>query len=58
MEVRCLVKLFADRNECLFGSVCPNTARCENTPGSYRCLCDNGFELVGNNECRGKICLY
>jgi len=44
-----------DINECL-SSPCANTMKCENTPGSYRCVegCDPGYTWsIKHAECRG-----
>ena len=27
---------------------------CVNTPGSYYCNCEHGFQLINNTECDGK----
>ncbi|TRZ00821.1 hypothetical protein DNTS_026704 [Danionella cerebrum] len=39
-----------DVNECAqpFG---PCIQLCSNTPGSYRCLCQNGFKMLSNDSC-------
>lgn len=57
----CVVHIFhvcADLNECMAKQgVCKN-GRCENTVGSYRCKCDQGF--IANptqTECIGKCVL-
>ena len=42
--------LTSDVDECEMYSVCNENARCRNTPGSYLCLCNDGYQ--GN----GKIC--
>jgi hypothetical protein len=49
-----------DINECL-SSPCAKTIKCENTPGSYRCVegCDPGYTWsLKQGECRGKIILF
>ena len=33
-----------DKNECLNSTACPLTATCNNTQGSYLCVCNPGFE--------------
>ena len=33
-----------DKNECLNTTLCPLTATCRNTQGSYFCVCNPGFE--------------
>ena len=45
-----------DINECL-SSPCPNTMKCENSPGSYQCIegCNLGYVWsIRHGECRGK----
>jgi len=44
-----------DVDECaLGGQVCTQTARCDNTYGSYRCVCKEGFEQDSDSQtCRG-----
>lgn len=44
-----------DINECL-SNPCPKTMKCENTPGSYRCIegCDEGYMWsIKHRQCRG-----
>lgn len=45
-----------DINECDRNpSLCPDHSKCENTPGSYKCICDEGFkedEKNGKKICR------
>ena len=60
-EIRLIFKIIflLDINECLT-SPCAKTMKCENTPGSYRCIegCDPGYQWsIKNGECRGKILL-
>src|SRR5690606_22400384 len=41
-----------DVDECALGTAtCPANSRCLNTPGSYECLCDCGFEPDGVGGC-------
>uniref|UniRef100_A0A3Q2E326 Latent-transforming growth factor beta-binding protein 1-like n=1 Tax=Cyprinodon variegatus TaxID=28743 RepID=A0A3Q2E326_CYPVA len=58
--------LFADIDECR-RSPCSN-GRCENTPGSFRCVCLNGYRLKNNtctdvdecaepSQCPGQMCV-
>ena len=44
-----------DVDECtLGGQVCTQNAHCENTYGSYRCVCKEGFEQEHDSQtCRG-----
>lgn len=37
-----------DINECMFESICPSHTKCINTPGSYECACEEGFEPNSN----------
>ena len=50
-----------DVNECaVMPGMCRN-GTCENTFGSYRCICDRGFTLTDNGDCFGKevyLCEY
>ena len=41
-----------DINECVTGSLCDNNALCENTEGSFMCVCKEGFDGDGFN-CTG-----
>lgn len=42
---------FSDVDECQFD---PCQGKCVNTPGSYSCLCEEGF-ILKNEQCIGKI---
>lgn len=49
---RALVSL-ADVDECANGAAC-GEARCQNLPGSYSCLCDEGYAFSSQEKaCRG-----
>ena len=50
-----LYDLYVDVDECaVSGQVCAQTAHCENTYGSYRCVCKEGFEQEPDSQsCRG-----
>ena len=52
------VPCFPDIDECsLFASsLCQHT--CRNTLGSYECGCEDGFELILNNFCIGKLWMH
>lgn len=39
----------------LYFSVLGVDTECVNTPGSYKCMCRNGFELTSNGSCIGEI---
>jgi len=44
----------SDIDECVEQpSVCVNGG-CQNTHGSFRCLCNGGFELTVNGDCIGR----
>ena len=51
-----MVYLFLDVDECNASvSVCDVKATCQNTLGSYLCICESGF--TGNGKtCIGKMC--
>ena len=44
-----------DINECIeLPSLCKPRGTCKNTPGSYKCLCDDGYEWKANiRKCQG-----
>jgi len=45
----------ADVDECsLKLDNCESTAICDNSPGSYRCLCRAGYRML-NGICQGEI---
>lgn len=45
--------LFVDINECLLDTdLCPN-GRCENLHGTYKCICNPGYEV----DSTGKNCI-
>lgn len=47
-----------DINECASGGAkCGPNMYCENTLGSYRCLCERGFKNVNETACVGKFSL-
>ena len=43
---------FLDINECENGSLCDNNTKCNNTEGSFMCVCQEGFDGDGFN-CTG-----
>lgn len=44
-----------DIDECANDTVCGNHGFCDNTDGSFRCLCDQGFETSPSGwECVGE----
>ena len=46
------ITVFLDLDECLLNP-CQAGATCQNTPGSFACLCQSGFQTVANG-CVGK----
>ena len=50
LKLRCY---FLDTNECLENSPCHRNATCNNTEGSYMCMCDTGYDGDGFT-CNGK----
>jgi len=49
-----------DENECAMsrGQVCPQNSRCENTHGSFSCICNPGFQLnTAMTTCEGQYSL-
>ena len=43
----------ADIDECMGDHGCDQT--CVNTPGSYYCNCERGYQLINNTECDGMV---
>jgi len=55
-----LTGVYTDEDECerSRGQVCPRHSRCENTRGSFKCVCDPGFKLdTLTTTCQGQ-CTY
>ena len=46
--------IFADDDECNLG-ICPFTADCENTYGSFICHCKDGFRKTAPTICEGQL---
>ena len=44
---------YLDTNECLQNSTCHPNAKCNNTEGSYVCMCNTGYDGDGFT-CNGK----
>ena len=45
---------FADVDECLlFSGICQ--WQCVNQPGSFRCVCPEGYQLQGPRLCQGTV---
>ena len=50
--------IFIDINECTQSSHnCSHNARCQNTVGSFRCICNNGYTGNGT-QCTGLCFLF
>ena len=47
--------LVVDKDECQYGNVCPFNSHCENTEGSFTCVCNPGLEKR-DRQCVG-MCL-
>ena len=45
----------ADVNECATDGACDENAACFNTPGSYICVCNDGYNGNGYEAC---VCEY
>lgn len=45
---------YLDINECFLDNACEPNAKCQNTIGSYNCLCEPGFRSDGKN-CVGML---
>jgi len=43
----------SDINECENPDACHPNATCEDSEGSYHCLCEDGFSGDGNSHCSG-----
>lgn len=41
---------FADIDECVNNTVCDSHGFCDNTPGSFRCLCYQGFQAPQDGQ--------
>lgn len=49
----CAVSFLADMDECEDPAVQCLGGECRNTPGSYECHCQAGFELINGTVCTG-----
>ena len=47
----------ADINECMKGSICQSNATCQNSIGSYQCVCNPGFIKNGSSCVAMEKCL-
>ncbi|XP_068724255.1 uncharacterized protein [Montipora capricornis] len=45
-----------DINECTIKSLCPAHSYCTNTVGSYRCVCEKGYEAINDSNHRLEKC--
>lgn len=43
-----------DIDECKNTSICPENSVCQNTNGSFSCLCDSGYSQAAG-KCVGKL---
>ena len=51
--------LFPDVNECEDPDICGTVGMCNNTAGSYMCLCPSGYLLDEMSMlCQGELCQY
>lgn len=45
-----------DIDECAIGTAeCGPHSTCMNTNGNYKCVCDQGYTLIGKHQCVGKF---
>ena len=53
----CVFLFSPDINECEENNICGNVAKCENMPGTYKCVCPEGYAFnMENKKCFGKEC--
>ena len=43
-----------DVDECLINDTCGAHSKCENSPGTYQCVCDCGYKSITKDSCTGK----
>ena len=57
IEYKVITNAISDIDECTDGSdPCHlNTTTCDNTPGSYRCICKQGYDQNNGHKCAGNI---
>ena len=49
-------KCDADIDECASGNPCSGANQvCQNTPGSYRCICEAGYNEKSPGNCTGSV---
>lgn len=54
---RLVLFLSPDINECEKNNICGNVAKCENMPGTYKCVCPKGYAFnMEKKNCFGKEC--
>ena len=51
----CVCTAVTDFDECTTRGLCGSNAMCQNTDGSYICLCTTGFSRVNGGVCEGMI---
>lgn len=57
--VWCSMSLFADIDECVNNTVCDSHGFCDNTAGSFRCLCYQGFQAPQDGQgCVGEFSVF
>ena len=46
--------LYTDIDECKHSNTCQANSQCNNTEGSYDCICKTGFKKSKTGKCVGK----
>lgn len=49
--------MFLDNDECFFPNTCQDNSTCNNTIGSFECICYAGFTANGS-QCEGVVKRY